>query len=199
LHVSLLDGREWTAPFAGYAELTLLLAGPDSARYVRVPFEFARGIRRANGDPVAPSVLIHAFHAHYLPSAEALVLGESIPGGGSNAEQWAAALRVPVDDIESALAPVPGTRGANGWVVVAVLGAAVLLVVLLTRDKPHPQPQPGCEAPGLFNDARLSARPFDRARGCFVGDPIAVADPWPGAIAAPPLAALPDTSGAVGR
>ena len=36
LRVSLRDGREWTAPFAGYAELTLLLRGPDGP--LRVPF-----------------------------------------------------------------------------------------------------------------------------------------------------------------
>src|SRR5438132_2023194 len=50
LHVSLRDGREWTAPFAGYAELTMLLRSPDGPEYLRVPFESAREISGANGD-----------------------------------------------------------------------------------------------------------------------------------------------------
>src|SRR6185369_8345557 len=69
LRVWLRDGREMTAPFAGYAELTLLLRSPDGPEYLRVPFEFASEIRRANGDRVEPKALMKSFRDGSLPSA----------------------------------------------------------------------------------------------------------------------------------
>src|SRR4030095_11951112 len=74
LEVSLADGREWTGPFAGYAERSLLLENPDGEGYRRVPFESATEIRVADGVSVEPGALAHAFRAGLLPSAEALAL-----------------------------------------------------------------------------------------------------------------------------
>jgi hypothetical protein len=131
LHVSLRDGRERTAPFAGYGELTLLLRSPEGPEYLRVPFEFASEIRRANGDRVEPKALARAFHRGSLPSAEAPVLGQRLPMG-SVADQWAGALRVAVQDIETASAELPSGVNVVGIVLLSVLVAVVLTLVLIS-------------------------------------------------------------------
>jgi hypothetical protein len=181
LQILLHDGREVTAPFIGYGELTLLLLGPDG--YVlRVPFEFAKTIHRANGDRVEPSALARAFRKGLLPSAEALALGEREPVGTA-ADWWASALQVAVDDIKSATVEQPSGTSVAGTVVLTVILTAVLLVVLIAASL-HASSSSGCQGPSYFppilSSAHLTTRPFDRSRGCYVGDALAVADPWPG-------------------
>jgi hypothetical protein len=194
LRVSLRDGRDRTAPFAGYAELTLLLRSPEGPEYARVPLEFISVIRRANGEVVRPKALIKAFHDGLLPSAEALVMGECGPMEGA-ADAWTIALRVPVEDIQSVSADSPSARGCPGGIIVLGVLAFVAIIVLTNK---HHKPQPsGCQGePPTFLDssprAHLTERPFDLYRGCFVGDPVAVADPWPGD--ADPATALADPS-----
>jgi len=79
LRVSLRDGRRLTAPFTGYGELSVLLANVSGGSDLRIPFEFAKEIQRADGEPVAPRDLIQAFKKGTLPSREALALGPSQP------------------------------------------------------------------------------------------------------------------------
>ncbi|HEY2956284.1 MAG TPA: hypothetical protein VGK89_13685 [Candidatus Eisenbacteria bacterium] len=186
LHVSLRDGREWTAPFAGYAELTLLLRSPEGSEYLRVPFEFASEIRRANGDRVDPRALIRAFRDRELPSAEALALGERL-SMGSVEDQWAGALRVPVEDIRSASAKLPSGASSPALGIAIGVMVTVVLIVLIVKSADN-SCRSGCtstntDIPNILSDARLTTRPFDRSRGCFVGDALAVADPWPGSAA----------------
>jgi len=185
LRVSLRDGREWTAPFAGYAELTLLLRSPDAPEYLRVPFEFASEIRGANGDRVEPKALIKAFHDRSLPSAEALALGERGPMAGV-VDGWTIALRVPVEDVQS-VSPVQPSRGsAPAGIIILGVMATVAIVLIATAKRPKPAPSGGCQGDpptfwesGPLTRAHFTQRPFDRYRGCFVGDAVAVADPWP--------------------
>jgi len=201
LRVTMRDGREWTAPFAGYGEMTLFVAGPDSARMLRVPFEFVREIFRADGTPILPRVLARAFRAHELPSAEALVLGDRVPGG-TTAEQWAAALRVPVDEIESVTVNLPGhPQPTSGWVALGVVASVVLIVAIIIHNQPPSQPscEPYTGYGPFFLHAHLTTRPFDLARGCFVGDPVAAADPWPGGLPAFAVASPESTDAAASR
>jgi hypothetical protein len=194
LHVSLRDGRQWSAPFAGYAELALLLRSPDEPDYRRVPFESAREIRRANGDPVEPAALAREFQAGSLPSAEALVLAargpmRAVPAG------WPET-RVAVEDIQWASVDLPpvgsaaarsGGGGADvaGIVVLSVVLSVVLVFVII--DQGIKSAGNSCRAYPAGSNYRalagvqLTTRPFDRDRGCFLDDPLAVADPWPGA------------------
>lgn len=192
LRVSFRDGREWTAAFAGYGEMTLLLRSPDGPEYLRVPFEFAREIRRANGDRVEPKTLARAFQRGLLPSAEALGLGERLPMG-SVADQWAGALRVPVEDIQSATAELSSGNNVPGIVILSVFVTVVLVYVLIASIRVNSVPQSCGSVPsGSFAGVHLTTRPFDRSRGCFVGDPLAVADPWPGPTEVGPATALAD-------
>ena len=181
LQIVLHDGREVTAPFIGYGELTLLLLGPDGYA-LRVPFEFAKTIHRANGDRVEPSALARAFRKGLLPSAEALALGEREPVG-TEADWWASALQVAVDDIKSATVDLSPGNSVAGTVVLTVILTTVLLVVLVAASL-RSSSSSGCQGPTYFppilSSAHLTTRPFDRSRGCYVGDPLAVADPWPG-------------------
>lgn len=192
LHVSLRDGREWAAPFAGYAELTLLLRSPDG-QYMRVPFEYAREVRRANGDRVEPRALTRAFRRGSLPSAEALALEQLLPVG-SEADRWAGALRLAVDDIESATAKI-----ASNYVpliIVLSVAAIVVLLVLAIRSSIGSAFNSCGSAvgstPKAMSGVHLTTRPFDRDRGCYVGDPLAVADPGPGPTDGGPATALAD-------
>jgi hypothetical protein len=196
LRVVMRDGRLRTAAFAGYGELSLLLVSPDSGRVLRVPFEFSREIFRADGTSLLPRVLAREFREHRLPSAEALVVGDRVPGGGSEADQGAVSLSVPVDEIETVMVNLPGQPHMSGWVALGIVASVVLIVALVIRNQPPP-PQPSCDPGpfyGGFAGAHLTARPFDLVRGCFVGDPIAVADPWPVAAEAPVVAALTDSA-----
>jgi hypothetical protein len=182
LRVSLLDGREIIAPFEGYAELALLLRTPGGWEPLRVPFEFASGIRRADGEAVEPASLIRDFHAGLLPSAEALELALPIPPTGRlSAPPVAADIRVAVEDIASATLKT-GRRSDvdDGLVLLSVVAGIVLLAAVVVM---HTQPPDACggEPVDPFG-AALTQRPFDRHRGCYVGDPLAVADPWPGAM-----------------
>ena len=191
LHVALRDGREWTAPFAGYAEQSLLLQGPDGR--LRVPFEFTKLLQHANGGEVATKALSRAFHDGLLPSAEALTLEEGPSGVTIDRE-------VAIEDIASATVTVrsSGTNVA-GIIVVSVLAAAALtlIVIALTLRSSTPAPSGCTRYPTGFFSARVTTRPFDRCRACFVGDPLAAADPWPGAAAPAPAAALAAAPGAV--
>ena len=190
LLVSLRDGREWTAPFSGYGELTLLLRSPDGPQHLRVPFESASEIRRATGDRVEPSALAQAFHANMLPSAEALALEQGPPMEGP-ADRWAGALRVAVEDIEWVIVELPSVtaKGLSGTDVagIVVLSLAVSVVVVLVVLKMlADSANSGCRIRPIdvntqaFSGVRLTTRPFDRSRGCYVDDPLAVADAWPG-------------------
>jgi hypothetical protein len=194
LSVSLRDGRQWSAPFAGYAELALLLRSPDEPEYRRVPFESAQEIRRANGDPVDPAALAREFHAGSLPSAEALVLGASVPIGAVPV-RWPESVRVAVEDIQWAsvdLPPVGATAARSGTSAGTLVGVVLLSVVLsvvlvIAMLNAAFDSGSSCRSSTIrFNPETLSAlplttRPFDRHRGCFLGDPLAAADPWPGA------------------
>jgi hypothetical protein len=198
LRVITREGHMRTAAFAGYGELSLLLVSPDSGHVLRVPFEFSREIFRADGTRLLPRDLAQEFREHQLPSAEALVIGDRVPGGGSDADQWAAALRVPVDDVKTVTVNVSGQPHTSGWVALGIVAGMVLIVAIIVHNQQHtPPPQPSCDPGpyyGGFAGAHLTTRPFDRMRGCFAGDPIAVADPWPVAAAEPVVAALVDSA-----
>src|SRR5262249_47674377 len=131
LRVSLRDGRQINAPFAGYAELTLLLQQPDCAQPLRVPFEFIQKLNRADGDRVEPKDLAKAFRKHWLPSADALLLAGP---AASVHDTCQTALTIAAEDIESAIMDVQvGASNAGavgGGIVLGVLVAVVLLTVL---------------------------------------------------------------------
>lgn len=196
LHVSLRDGREWSAPFAGYAELTLLLRAPGDPDYRRVPFESAREFRRANGETIEPGTLAREFRAGSLPSAEVLVLWES--GSTTNSTTGASLRRVPVEDIQWAAVEVPApasparsgpsTGSVVGIVVLGVALSVVLVFYILGKSIDNSSSQ--CRSASIVSRRAalgtlpLTTRPFDRDRGCYLGDPLAVADPWPGELLA---------------
>ena len=197
LHVSLRDGRAMTAPFAGYAELTLLLRSPDGSERLRVPFESAKEIRRSNGDLVPVRDLTRAFRADSLPSAEALALGERLPA--THEPKWAGALLVAVQDIATAVVELPSSPASSGVSPGAVVGIVLLsvliavVIVFWVIGSAIDSSRSGCSSssgsvPRWLSRGPRTTRPFDRDRGCFVGDPLAVADPWPGASQSPATA-----------
>jgi hypothetical protein len=149
-----------------------------------VPFEYALQIHRLGGGHVEPKALAREFRKGKLPSAEALVLGDRLPDPNEE-NLWSAALRVPVEDIESITAELPSGAQAGGSVVLGVaLFVAVIVAVVAIAAHNRPQPQQSCGGDSNFGSGWLSGvqvnpRPFDRSRGCFVGDPLAAADPWP--------------------
>lgn len=166
----------------GYGELALLLQSPDAAAPVRVPFEFLTEIHRTDGHLVDATVLTRAFHQGRLPSGEVLVL-EPLHPVGTLEERRASALRIPVEDIAWVAIETPGGPSVAGAVVLGVVVAVVLVFVILVATL-HSASNSGCtsntiEVPPLFSRVHLTQRPFDRGRGCFVGDPLAVADGWP--------------------
>lgn len=194
LHVSLKDRSQRSGRFVGYGELTLLLENPEGASPVRVPFEFAREIQRANGERVDPAALAKAFRHGTLPSAEAIAL-EDVGSTGTLTERWTNALRIPVEDIESVSADLPSGSATNhqvaGAMLLGVLLTVVLIVVLVRSSSSSSS---GCESVNLpaFSD-NVSTRPFDVTRRCFVGDSIGAGDVWLGANADSLAAALPTT------
>jgi hypothetical protein len=215
LHVALRDGREWTAPFAGYAELALLLAipegleGAETSTFLRVPFEFAREIHRANGAAIDPADLAGAFAKRELPSAEALVLGER-GVVGSAAEEWASALRVPVEDIKSVTAQLSSGGTADtrpqadhiaGAIILGVLVGVVLIAIVAAGSASGSSGCTSSNGPWLMAEVppgvHLTRRAFDRTRGCYVGDALVVATPWPGTSEVP-ATALADPAGSTG-
>jgi hypothetical protein len=193
LHVALHDGREWIAPFAGFGELTVLLENPDGLGVLRVPFEFAKEFRGANGAWVQPKALMKAFRKGSLPSAEALALGDrgAVPG---SREAWDSALRVAVQDIKSATAELPSGGSATGVVLISVVASVVVLWLILAALS-HPY-STGCNTmaiPNVFQgmSVRLTAHPFDRERSCYADDSPPVAEVWTGeGDPAPPAAAI---------
>lgn len=187
LRVVTLDGRVTTAAFAGWAEMAVLLRGPEDAPVLHVPFEFADSLMRADGSLVDLELLKHAFRSGELPSADVLVLGASDPVG-TDEERWASALRVPAEDIESVRAPSTSGKGVPGLLVLAVGVTAFVLIIIATRNERRTS-SPGCEdwdPMGGWSAYRLTERPFDLGRGRFVDDPVARAEAWS---EAPPLAA----------
>ena len=207
LQVSLRDGREWVAPFAGYAELALLLQNPVGLEPLRVPFEFAGEIRRADGERIEPEALTQAFRAGLLPSAEALELTMPAPGGRMSAPEGAP-FRVAVEDIQSVTMASfssfssSSTKKDNSGVIVGLVVLGVLVAIVLIAAH-HREPSPSCtsipDPPTIYGLAHPTTRPFDRYRGCYVGDPLLAADPWPGAAETRPATALADaTTGAEG-
>lgn len=196
LSVTLQDGREWTAPFAGYSELTLLLRDPAGGDYLRVPFEFAKMIHRADGDSVEPGTLLSAFRAGILPSAEALTLDLRERGSGRGLmEGRGGTARVAVEDITLVtLESGSGGVSTGGVIMLSVLVSVVLVLVLFAAILDSAFNDCGSDfsttrllsASGL----ELTTRPFDRARGCFEGDAPAMADSRPGMVDAGPATAL---------
>lgn len=185
LRVSLRDGREMTAPFAGYGELTLLLRGPDGQK-VRVPFEFAREIHRANGEPIELKALTKTFRSRSLPSAEVLALEEANPIG-SEAERWANALRVPVEDIKAVVLDAESGEGGStaGVVVLGVVASVVLVFVILNAIADSSTSGCGSGPDITLFSSRLTTRRFDLWRACYVGDALVAADGWPGDLTVP--------------
>lgn len=178
LQVSLRDGRDRRAPFAGYAELTLLLLNSEGGEPLRVPFEFATGIQRENGDRVEPTTLAEAFRSGLLPSAEALVLKRR---SSMRDTYWSGELRVPVEDIELA-SPMTGNDGVStgavvGVVIVSAVATAALVIWLIGRSIDQSSKNCGKTSFGAgdLSGVQLTKRPFDRLRGCFVGDDLVVA------------------------
>jgi hypothetical protein len=193
LTVRLRDGREWASPFAGYAEQTLLLADADSARRVRVPFEYARAIRRTSGEEIEPAALARAFRDG-LPSAEAIVVGEETPTGRAN-EDWADPQRIPVEDVATATVSLPVIAGGGagggdhsgevvGTILVSVLIATVITLLIIGSVMNSLFNPSGCSQSSMMRMAsasslvRLTTRAYDRDRSCFVGDPVAAPDGW---------------------
>ena len=183
LHVSLRDGREWTAPFSGYAEMALLLQGPEGPEPLRVPFEFAREIHGANGDPIDPGELAWAFRSGTLPSAEALVLEDRDTMRGI-VERRGGSMRVAVEDIASASAVLSDGSQVAIIILVSVVASVVLAFLLIRESLRDSVKSCGSTQPVLgsrsLGASALTTRPFDRYRGCFVGEAVTAADPWPG-------------------
>jgi hypothetical protein len=195
LRVSLRDGRQIHAPFAGYAELTLLLQEPGCAQPLRVPFEFIHTLHRADGDRVEPKDLAKAFRKHWLPSADALVLAGP---AASVHDTCQTALTIAAEDIDSAIMEVQvgaNTAGAvGGGIVMGVLFGLVLLVVLVGASSSHSGSS--CDAvnvPSLLGRAgiHVTTQPFDRERGCWVDEPLLAADPSPATMEGGSSAELP--------
>ena len=182
LRVVTLDGRESVAPFAGWAEMALLLRGPADAPVLHVPFEFARSIARADGSPVDVAALKKSFRNGDLPSADMLVLGAKDPVG-TEEERWASALRVPADDIKSVSAPSAKSdhAGVTGLLVLAVGVTALALIILATQQSSQSYSS-GCENVGAVPFSMTAVprtdRPFDLSRGRFVDDPLTQAEVW---------------------
>ena len=182
LRVSLRDGRSLAAAFTGYGELSVLLSNVTGGSDLRIPFEFAKEIRGADGERITPKDLIQAFKKGTLPSREALALGASQPLV-SDADEWSSALRVAVEDIASATAQTPSGSSVAGVVILTVLLSLVLFCVIFAASL-HAS-STGC-APGQFPNVftgmsvRFTDRPFDRSRGCFEGEPPLAADTEPG-------------------
>jgi len=185
LQVSLRDGREETARFAGYGELTLLLRSPEGGDFLRVPFESALEIRRATGDRVEPRDLAQAFRSGLLPSAEALEIQVRGPMGSS-------VLRVPVEEVATVTLAETTTAGtptrslsgdqAVGIVLLSVIVAVVVVFVIIGAAFHSASNNCGSTGPSINLGSiglRITTRAFDRSRGCFVGEPLAEADPWP--------------------
>ena len=183
LGVALDDGRRWTGPFAGYAQLTLLLRGSDGRSFLRVPLESASEIRRANGERVESGALALAFHARRVPSAEALAL-EGLPTGGSIVD-WTGHFQVPVEDIESATVELSSGSSLAGGIILGVIVGVVLFFVLLGASLRSTSTS-GCESasfdiPNFLSRSGVqpTTRPFDRDRACYEGDRLAVGEWWP--------------------
>lgn len=174
LFVTLLDGREWRLPFAGYGELSLLLEHPDAPEPLRVPFEFTAGILRSNGERVEPKDLSRAFRAGKLPSAEALVIEDLLPVGWQ-ADRWAAALRVPMEDVQAAIVKTESGGSVAGAVVLGALLGVVVFIALIAIAANSSRSSGGCsydgDVPGTWT---LTTAPFDLERRCYVGEALAV-------------------------
>ena len=187
LHVSLQGGSERTGVFAGYGELTLLLRTLDEPQILRVSFEYAKEIRRANGERVDPVALAQAFRAGQLPSAEALALVETTPVG-TLTDQWASALRVPAQDIASVTVDLPSQDGSGtsagtvvGVVILSVALSVVLVYAMLGASIRSSTNRCGSASygddPNWLSGIPRTTRPFDRYRGCYEGD-VLVAEAW---------------------
>jgi hypothetical protein len=181
LHVALRDGREMTAAFAGYGELTLLLRDPGRRQAVRVPFESSQWILRANGDRIEPSALARSFRAGMLPSTEALTLQKRTSSWGGSGN-WSGPVQVAVEDIASAVTDLSPFSSVSGQVLLSIFLSAVVAIVVLKIMVDDACASGSLGDRSLLGDrgASLTTRPFDRSRGCFVGDPLAVADPFLG-------------------
>jgi len=191
LAVALRDGRHVTGAFTGFGELSLLLSGLAGGADLRIPFEFAKDIRRADGRRVAPKDLMQAFRKGTLPSREALALGAN-PPLVSEADEWSSALRVAVEDIRSASAETPSGGSVASVVILSVLLSIVIFCLLIAASMHSASTScSGVNFPNVFGgmSVRLTDRPFDRTRGCYEGDPPLAAEEWPGGTEAHPAIA----------
>jgi hypothetical protein len=100
---------------------------------------------------------------------------------GNEVDRWASALRVAVEDVESATAELASGTNVVGIVLLSVVVAVVVVLVVIGYMLDSAIDQCGANLGGssLRAGVHLTSRPFDRDRGCYVGDPLAVADPWP--------------------
>lgn len=193
LRVSLRDGRERTAAFAGYGERSLLVSGREGLGDMRVPVEFIRAIRHADGRPEALRTLSRALRKGSLPSAEALVI-EDLRAFGSPEERWANALRVPVSDIRESSLGLEDGRSVPVTLVLGVLTLTLVVLIILAMRSPPPSNDCGVVVPTGFAQGaqgyHLTTRAFDLERGCFEGDALAEGGPWPEPAASRPASAL---------
>ena len=104
------------------------------------------------------------------------------------ARSSASALRVPVEDIATVSATVTTPDGHGGEVVGVILLSVAIAVVLtpwiIGRSLDSATHDCGANSGGIYTNMLTSAgvplttRPFDRARGCFAGDPVPTTDVW---------------------
>lgn len=179
-------GRERTAVFAGYAELTLLLQESKRTEPIRLPFESLAGVVRTNGERIEASRLVRAFQAHELPSAEALDLEDvvrpdviaSLP---HTARPRAQSIQVPGDDVDFVVVHLSHGVDVVGIVVLCVLVSVVVFYVMLARL--GNSISKGCRSfPGTIDTrrmygVRLTSRPFDRSRAWFAGEAAPMPNP----------------------
>jgi hypothetical protein len=181
LSVAMRDGSSRTAAFAGYGESSLLLRDSSAATPYVVPFEFASSVHNASGESVDLKALARSYRAGSLPSAEALVIGPK-RAFGSPQEQWANALRVPVQEVSSTW--FDGPRASTVAITIALVAVAGIGLILIGIATAKPEIQ-GCDHPvsllglSLPPHTHRTTRPLDLERGRYVDDPMIAAGPWP--------------------
>jgi hypothetical protein len=103
---------------------------------------------------------------------------------------------VAVEDIELATAELDPGTSVGGIVLLSVVVTVVLLYILIAHSIDSSIDKCGSVTPGwnpgFLADVHLTTRPFDRSRGCFLGDALAVADSWPGPTEVGPTTVLAD-------
>jgi len=185
LQITLRDGRDRTAAFAGYGDRSLFMSGSPGTEPVRVPIESIDGIRHANDREVDLKVLSRELKRDALPSAEALVI-EDLKALGDPNERWSKAERIPVSEIEWASLAIgddkKGSSLAGGIILGALAGAVIaILVIAYAIDSAFDDcgSAVGSMALPPLSGLTLTTRPFDLDRGCYEGEPLAECGLWP--------------------